>query len=257
MQQPKGMLGTWHAPYGGESFTRLGWIRIGIRLLGEMHQNFSLHRSRGAPSSWEEIVQSKEGSSPSSFAAWKCPHARQPNASLWSSGTSYINLHHEASSEPKIRHTHTHTHTPLWQIHKRREVNKGAIDFFWLGRWFGRWPVAGGRWPVGRWPEAGGRWPVAGGRWLVAGGGGRWPVAGGRRPVAGGPVAGGRWPVAGGRWPVAGGRWRWPVAGGRWPWPVAGGRGPVAGGRWPVAGVVYVSSSLLNLHLFLQHGSFQ
>ena len=67
---------------------------------------------------------------------------------------------------------------------------KRAIDFFWLGRWFGRWPVAGGWWPVGRWPEAGGRWPVAGGRW-------RWPEAGGR----------GRWPVAGGRWPEAGGRW--------------------------------------------------
>ena len=64
-------------------------------------------------------------------------------------------------------------------------------------------------------------------------------------------AGGGRWV---GRWPVAGG-W-WPVAGGRWPWPVAGGRGPVAGGRWPEAGVVYVSSSLLNLHLFLQHGSF-
>ena len=97
-----------------------------------------------------------------------------------------------------------------------RDVQQNlAIDFFWLGRWFGRWPVAGGRWPVGRWPEAGGRWPVAGGWWPVA-------VAGGRRPVA----------VAGGRWPGA-------------------------GGRRPVAGVVYVSSSLLNLHLFLQHGSFQ
>ena len=62
-------------------------------------------------------------------------------------------------------------------------------------------------------------------------------------------MAGGGRPVAGGWWPVA-------VAGGRRPVAVAGGRWPVAGGRWPVAGVVYVSSSLLNLHLFLQHGSF-
>ena len=69
-------------------------------------------------------------------------------------------------------------------------ANDSAIDFFWLGRWFGRRPEAGGRWPV-----AGGRWPVAGGRWAEAGG--RWPVAGGR-----GPVAGGRGPGAGGRWPV-------------------------------------------------------